>query len=150
RGLWKGNDLDRPLTARGHEQATAIADALADRPIGCLLSSRARRCTQTLGPLAARLALPMEVRDQLTEGADVAELVDLLRALAGNDSDAVLCSHGDLIPAAVSRLMGDGMSVTGPQGCAKGSIWQLGLDGSGLLAGSYVADPALNRYPTAS
>ncbi len=54
----------------------------------------------------------------------------------------MLCSHGDLIPEALSWLLYDGMTVSGERGCAKGSVWSLAVDDGRIASASYRANPA--------
>lgn len=105
------------------------------------MSSEALRCVQTVAPLAAARRIEVEVTAVLTEGAGMRRLLDLLAAEAAASGDLVLCSHGDLIPAALSRLLHDGMTVSGQRGCAKGSVWSLAVDDGRIVSASYVADP---------
>ena len=55
------------LTELGLEQAAAIPDALAGEEIGALYASVQTRAQLTAAPLAARLDLPITVRDGLRE-----------------------------------------------------------------------------------
>ena len=55
------------LTELGLEQAAAIPDALAHEKIGALYASVQTRAQLTAAPLAARLDLPLGVRDGLRE-----------------------------------------------------------------------------------
>jgi broad specificity phosphatase PhoE len=60
-------DEDRPLSARGRQDAGGIADILAQHPIGAIYSSPYRRAIQTIAPLAARLGLPIQLEHDLRE-----------------------------------------------------------------------------------
>lgn len=55
------------LTELGLEQAAAIPDALATEDIGALYASVQTRAQLTAAPLAARLNLPVSVRDGIRE-----------------------------------------------------------------------------------
>lgn len=68
-------------------------------------------------------------------------MLDLLAAEATVEGDLVLCSHGDVIPFTLSRLLHDGMTISGTDGCAKGSVWSLMVSGGRIVSASYVADP---------
>ncbi len=145
RGQYDGDDLERPLDTSGRAQSTTIAAALSDRPIGRLLSSGAVRCVQTLDPLAESLGLPVEVHDALIEGGPTVYAVELLRDMAVEDGDVVLCSHGDVIPPMLETLLGEGMVVVGRQGCEKGSIWQLEERGRDIVSARYTSAVGLSR-----
>ena len=121
---WDGPDAERPLNKKGRQQAEAVAEVLASRPIRRVLSSPAVRCLQTVGPLAARLRLEIEVSATFAEGAPLPAARKLLDALVEDGDDAVICGHGDLIPELLNSLENEGMRVDGA-GCSKGSVWHL-------------------------
>jgi broad specificity phosphatase PhoE len=62
-----GGDFD--LTARGHEQARAMASAFAQRwPVPLpLLSSPLRRCRETVAPLAQRWGVELRIEPRVIE-----------------------------------------------------------------------------------
>jgi broad specificity phosphatase PhoE len=60
RADWTGDDLLRPLTPLGREQAEGLVARLEDHPIERILSSPSLRCTQTVEPLARRRLVPVE------------------------------------------------------------------------------------------
>jgi broad specificity phosphatase PhoE len=81
---------DPPLSERGREQAQALAESLATRPIGELWSSDLRRAVETAEPLAARLGLEVRVSPELrerdfgvNEGRLAAEVAAELGTVAG-------------------------------------------------------------------
>ena len=137
RGQFAGDDRLRPLDAGGVARSDAIADELDDRPISRLLSSEALRCTQTLGSLSHRLGHRIEIHPALLEGAGAVAMVELLRESAVVEGDVALCSHGDMIPAALSILMAEGMVVVGRRDWAKGSIWELEVVGRDIVSARY-------------
>ena len=141
RGRWDGDDLDRPLDEHGTEQAHRLADHLGGAPIQAVWSSIALRCVDTVAPLAERLGLPVDTRRELTEGARHDDLLELVRGATSSHRDLVMCSHGDLIPEVLGRLLREGMRVNGDRGCAKGSVWTLEADGRRFTHGAYVAHP---------
>jgi phosphohistidine phosphatase SixA len=99
RSEWVGDDRARPLDKRGRRQAAGLVDLLAGRPVERILSSPARRCLETVEPLAAARSLPVETRDELAEERQSTEGAELVRSLAG--TDAVVCGHGGLERAAL-------------------------------------------------
>ncbi|MEM9465902.1 MAG: phosphoglycerate mutase family protein [Actinomycetota bacterium] len=142
RARWPGaDDLDRPLSEAGLEQAIAIDRWFADRPVRAVWSSMATRCAQTVAPLAHRAGVEVESRSELTEGARAAVLLELVRAEIQLDDDLVMCSHGDLIPEVLNTLLREGMVVIGGRGCEKGSIWSLAARGRDIVSASYTARP---------
>ncbi len=145
RGGFGGEDLARPLDEGGQAQAEAIAQALVeplrDLPELHILSSRAKRCVDTLVPLATQLGRHVEIADELTEGSAPGSISALFLRIGS--TPAVLCSHGDIIPECIRDLMADGMRITGARHCEKGSIWQLDLRGTDIVTGTYLGIPTL-------
>ena len=119
---WAGPDSARPLSSAGRREAHGLLTQLRDYPISRVLSSPTVRCLQTVEPLARRRDLRVESTDVLGVDADPTDLVALL--LDPAVAEAVVCSHGELIGAALVRLVGDrseGDSLNWP----KGSTWVL-------------------------
>ncbi|MCP3990813.1 MAG: histidine phosphatase family protein [Actinomycetia bacterium] len=121
-------DLYRQLSPRGIKRARVISDLLADVGISRILSSPATRCIQTVEPLAANLGLEIEEQPDLWEGSLVSHVLALLTM--GDSPAMAACSHGDIIPAVIEAVAGEGATLAG-RGCEKGSIWILDhVDGS--------------------
>lgn len=127
RNDWSKPDHLRPLTPKGYAQADALVELLRPYDVSRVLSSPFVRCVETVEPLALRLGLPLERRDDLGEGAGTSAL-SALRAIA--ESTVVVCSHGDVIPELLEALLADG--AVGAEGlrCAKGSTWVIDADGA--------------------
>lgn len=126
-------DETRPLTDAGRRQADRIAEHLAGVPVARVLTSRYRRCVDTVTPLAARLGVPIETHDALSEEADLDHMWDLVESLV--DADAVVCSHGNLIAPLLDRVHRRGAVVDAEEwACHKGSIWRLENDGDRPIA----------------
>lgn len=123
-----GEDLLRPLSKRGRVQADAIAERLRSIDITELVSSPYTRCIQTLQPLGNIVGLPVEVDDRLAEGDDFTGALDLLGQVPDR---AVLCSHGDVIPAVIAALQRRGCDIRSAPEWRKGSVWVLERDPSG-------------------
>jgi 8-oxo-dGTP diphosphatase len=141
RSRWSLDDLERPLDSRGVVQADAITAHFSDHDIRSVWSSQAIRCVDTVRGTAEAHGLTVEVRPELTEGASPNALLELLREQTTADGELVMCSHGDLIPEVLNRLLREGMSVLGPRGCEKGSIWELETRGRDITQGRYTAAP---------
>ena len=139
RSDWTGDDTQRPLTSRGEHQATALAEALAERPIERILTSPFLRCRQTIEPLAAELGLKIEERDELAEGAGHRPARDLCRELIGTYS--VLCSHGDVIPAVLDWMVRHGTSLKSTFDCKKGSTWEIDVRAGEFHRARYLPPP---------
>lgn len=141
RSHWGGPDAERPLSDKGQHQADALAADLADAHIERVLSSRAVRCQQTVEPLAEARSLEVEVHPELFEGARVADATALVRQLASDGVDAVLSSHGDVIPATLLALEGDGVPVDDRHGLPKATYYALVVDADGRITGTTFVDP---------
>jgi 8-oxo-dGTP pyrophosphatase MutT (NUDIX family)/broad specificity phosphatase PhoE len=122
---WRGDDELRPLTVKGGRQAAGIAAGYAERPLVAVLSSPSARCVQTVEPLARSHGLQVRTVDWLAEGAAASTTRAEALRLPG---PAVLCSHGDVIPALVRGVADEGAAVDGPLAWKKGSTWVLERD----------------------
>lgn len=121
---WPASDIERPLDVVGFGQAAGLVPVITSLRPARFLSSRARRCLDTVRPAATALGLPIEERDELFEG-DASQALGLVRDLLVKGDTSVLCSHGDVIPAVLDELS----ASDGLQGwlsvlrCGKGSAW---------------------------
>ena len=132
--------MDRPLSKKGWRQAEGLLDLLRPFPVKRLLSSPYVRCVQTVEPAASALGLDIETRDELGEGASTAAALELARSLAG--TTAVLCSHGDVVPALLFAFVeADGLALPEDPPCAKGSLWALDQEGGRVTSGRYLEPP---------
>lgn len=125
RRLWNGDDVERPLSAKGWKQSEQVAVRLADVGVSTLHSSPYLRCVQTLEPLATRLARSIEVDKRLCEEEPFEPVLDMLAEVP---EGAVLCSHGDLIPATLAALQRRGTDIRTPPDWRKASVWVLKRD----------------------
>ena len=130
-------DHARHLDKTGHRQAAMLVELLVDAPVVWVASSPAARCVETLEPLAAARGLELKQRGALFEGAELDESWELLEWAARRHGDAVLCSHGDVIPELVRRAQLRGMEVPEKTGCSKGSCWALEWDGERFTKSRY-------------
>ena len=130
---WKGNDLARPLDARGADAAERLAQMLSCFGPCRVISSAAERCVATVRPFAALTGAPIETEPLFTvgkHGADPAAaalaVADRAAAIAGGGTPAVICAHGENLPLllrAACAQLGSGP----PDGPAlhKGGFWVL-------------------------
>jgi len=140
RSEWSQPDELRPLTAAGIRQALALRDLLQDRPVKRILSSRFVRCLQTVEPLAETLGLEVEQHPALSEETDLDDTWALIAELAG--TEAVLCSHGNVIPEIVDQALRSGARRIGHGGGdKKGSFWTLETDESGDVTSAAYTPP---------
>jgi len=141
RKKWTGPDEARPLTKHGREQAEALATFLSPRRPVVLVSSRAARCVQTLEPLGEACGLPVQSHEALFEGAPREDSLSLLRVV-GTVGGVSVSTHGDIQAAVVESLAAHGVPLSWPMRFAKGSTWELALEGGRFAAGTYVPPPA--------
>jgi len=139
RSRWKGSDDERPVTRKGQAQAEVIAAELADTGMTRIISSPYLRCVETVQPLARRIDRKVEQHEALAEGASHKAIDALLDEVAG--SSTVLCSHGDVIPAALDRFSRLGVEFLSSFACQKGSTWSIGHDGSSFTDALYLPPP---------
>ncbi|MGH8950900.1 MAG: NUDIX hydrolase [Acidimicrobiia bacterium] len=139
RSMWKGRDEVRQLTKKGRRQAEAIAASLADAGIERILSSPYDRCVQTVEPLSKLIKAPVETSPLLAEEPDIDAAYALVDGLVG--TNAVVCSHGDVIPALINRMMWAGLSLVSRFYCSKGSIWKVEVDSGKFTTGHYLPPP---------
>jgi 8-oxo-(d)GTP phosphatase len=125
---WEGDDSLRPLDEPGRAQAEGLVDLLREFHPTAILSSGARRCRETVEPLARALEQEVEVRDELAEGASGDEVLRMVSKLP--DEVAVLCTHGDVI----EWMLGEESK--------KGSTWVLRLDRDRLTPVEYLPPAA--------
>ena len=139
---WHQPDDVRPLTDRGMRQARRLADLLGDRPIQRVVSSPSMRCRATVGPLAERLGLDVELDGAVQEGAPLQDALAVVRGAALEE--VVVCSHGDVIPDVLTWLIGRGLRIGPDRRCQKGSVWVLHASGASLTEfdrGEYLPPP---------
>jgi len=139
RSNWEGVDAIRPLTKKGRRQSEALAESLKNRGIEKIYTSPYTRCVQTVEPLSEAIGAKVIEHDALAEGPDIDAAYDLADELVGYN--AVLCSHGDVIPAVINRMMWAGLTLESRFYCSKGSIWEVDLDGGRFATARYVPPP---------
>ncbi|MGD2101718.1 MAG: NUDIX hydrolase [Acidimicrobiia bacterium] len=139
RAKWDGIDAVRPLTKKGRRQAAALAESLSNAGIERVYTSPYTRCVQTAEPIADAIGAKAIEHDALAEGPDIDAAYELVDGLVG--FNAVLCSHGDVIPAVINRMMWAGLTLDSRFYCSKGSIWEIGLEAGRFTTGRYVPPP---------
>jgi phosphohistidine phosphatase SixA len=127
---WHGDDTHRPLDGVGRQQAAALAEDLRPYGVGRIVSSPQTRCVETVEPLAERLALPVEERDEIADGAPVTEALALLKEVDG-DAVVLVCTHRSVIT-----------DLIGPERpCRKGAAWILETTPNGFAPAVYLQEP---------
>ncbi len=141
RRVWDGDDVDRPLSKTGWKQSEAIGRRLAKKGVSALYSSPYVRCMQTLEPLGKRVGLEVQPERRLFEHEPFEPVLDLLNEV---DDGAVLCSHGDIIPAVINALVRRGMQVETPPDWGKAGVWVLKRKGDRITKGKVWPPPTLS------
>lgn len=141
RTKWSGPDPERPLTKKGRKQTQIITEALAAKNIERIVTSPYKRCIETVEPLAKRIGAKVEVSQALAEDPDIDAAYGLVDSLVGHN--AVLCSHGDVIPALMHRLMWAGLTLDTRFQCSKASVWEVGVETGRFTTGHYIEPPKL-------
>ena len=139
RRVWTGDDDARPLSRKGWRQAHAVSERLAAKGISTIHSSPYVRCFQTVEPLAELLGTEITIDDRLAEDSPFEPVLDLL---AHVDSSAVLCSHGDVIPATIAALVRRGMEVQSSVDWRKATVWVLRRKGDRITKGKVWPPPS--------
>jgi len=139
RSKWEGIDAIRPLNKKGRRQSAALAKSLRRSGIEQIYTSPYTRCVQTVEPLAEAIGAKVVEHDALAEGPDIDAAYALADELVG--TNAVLCTHGDVIPAVINRMMWAGLTLESRFYCSKGSIWEVGLEGGRFTTARYIPPP---------
>ena len=127
RSAWRQDDWLRPLSRSGRSQARGLLNVLKDARFDHVRSSPYVRCLETVVPIAGARRLPIEPDDALGEGGDIEAVFAIMRKHIGGG--ALLCSHGDIIPAVLTSLASNGVDIGADPRCPKGCTWVLDADG---------------------
>ena len=138
RRLWDGDDVERPLSAKGLKQSELLAKRLARLDVSTLHSSPYLRCVQTLEPLAKRLKRSIDIDQRLCEEEPFEPVLDLLAELPPS---AVMSSHGDVIPATLAALDRRGTEIRTPPDWRKATVWVLKRNKHGGIVHATVWPP---------
>jgi phosphohistidine phosphatase SixA len=137
RSAWTEPDWLRPLTAAGQLQARELLTTLHEARFAHILSSPYVRCMESVVPLASHHGLPVEPTELLTEGAPLDGVLTLMKEHAHHG--AVLCTHGDIVPAVLEYAAANGSKLGREPRCEKGSVWVLDGDVTGAPKLRYIA-----------
>jgi 8-oxo-dGTP diphosphatase len=150
RQQWTSDQDLRPLSELGVAQAAALAEEIA--PVDAIISSPARRCVETVEPIAERSGVDIELSDDLREltfvdeadswdawdldpvwraqligSAAIGRALRVLTALQvqGRERRVVISAHGDLIPLLAMCAAGY-FRVAAPPPAARGGYYDIG------------------------
>ena len=141
RHAWTGDDRVRPLDPKGQRQAEAVVATLDPLEISTIISSPARRCVQTVEPLAEVRGLELAEEEVLWEGNGEG-CIELVLSLVGTDT--VLCTHGDNIPDVLTHLARtQGLDLGRHPDWKKASSWVLDAVDGRYLSARYLPPPTV-------
>lgn len=104
---WDGTDASRPLLDQGIQQAKSSAAGIAAYGPQKLITSPAVRCVETIRPLSVALDKSVETSKKISQDTWEAGESDMAAVVAKRLSrrrNAVLCSHGPVLPEIVHQL----------------------------------------------
>ena len=104
RSDWDGDDLERPLQARGEEQANSLISRLTAYGIRDVVSSPAARCVQTVEPFAKSINTYLQIDDRFAEDTKAGDVRRSVESLLGQLKRVVVCTHGPTLPLVLSAL----------------------------------------------
>ncbi|MGH3714917.1 MAG: NUDIX domain-containing protein [Micromonosporaceae bacterium] len=141
---WDGPEVTRPLGEPGEQAALRLAELLAWYVPGRVLSATARRCVQTVEPLASRLELEIgsdSVFDAESHARSPEVTAERLATLTSGDEDpVVVCCERGVIPDTVA-LLADSDDLALPNvRTSDGTAWALSFTGDTLVAADHL-DP---------
>jgi 8-oxo-dGTP diphosphatase len=138
RAGWVGDDMSRPLSPRGVDQAAGLVAAMDGEQVARVLSSPYLRCMQTVAPLATARGVAVDGNAGLAEGADPQEALGLIRQAVG---PTVMCSQGDVIGGLLSGLVRRGLIRADAARAQKASTWILSVEDGEIASASYRPPP---------
>ncbi|NBQ93131.1 MAG: NUDIX hydrolase [Micrococcales bacterium] len=104
---WSKGEATRPLLPAGKEQAQSLQDILASYDVKRVVSSKWRRCMDTVKPFVLKHKVKLIERSQLSElGAKNGpqRTHKLVHTLVESQTGTVLCSHRPALPIIVQAL----------------------------------------------
>ena len=105
------------------------------------MSSSAKRCLATLGPLAAACGLPVGTAEFLSEGSDAGSALMQAKELAAGGGVPVLCTHGDVMASIVMSLAGAHVPMAGGMQWGKAGTWAFDISAGRIAGGRYLPPP---------
>jgi broad specificity phosphatase PhoE len=102
----ESDSMDPGLTPQGRKRAAALAQALADTGIDCVISTPVKRTTETAAPVVEASGASLELIDVLAGlDAHVAAVADTIRARPAGEAILVV-GHSNTIGYIVTALGG--------------------------------------------
>jgi exopolyphosphatase/guanosine-5'-triphosphate,3'-diphosphate pyrophosphatase len=136
RANWDGEDVLRPLSETGREQAVAVADELSGMPPDRIVCDPSLRCQETVQVLARRHRIPVEVDERLAAGETVQRALELLPRDC--DESILLCTHSDVVASVLRFFELPAPDPDAAPRCKKGALWLLEGPGRGVARAQYI------------
>lgn len=104
RSEFSGDDLDRPLSAAGHDRAKQLVGLLSTFGIRRVVSSPAARCVQTVDPFVDATGELLELDVRLVEGSSASQVARGVTAARSTKRPVLVCSHRPTLPRVYAAL----------------------------------------------
>lgn len=130
-------DRARRLDRLGRADARLLPEALAGYPVERVVSSPHARCVETVRAAALARNVEVELREELSPDAPLA---DTLALLAEAPDASLVCTHLDVI----ERLLGADVA------CEEGAAWLVEQVEGGVRAIAYLPSPTSQERATGS
>jgi 8-oxo-(d)GTP phosphatase len=142
---WPGDDMARPLDARGAADAERLAQLLSCFGPCRVITSGAERCVATVRPYAALTGASIEIEAEFTvreRGGVTRGQLKRARQIVDDGQPAVICGHGENLPAILQAACAR-LGAAAPAGppLRKSAWWALHA-ADGALAGAERYNPA--------
>jgi 8-oxo-dGTP diphosphatase len=135
RSKWKGPDTERPLTEKGQQQSLGVSEILARHPVTEIWSSEAKRCIETVGPIADNIDAEVQISKKLKEFTDLKTINKFLKNLG--TGSVVVSSHKDWIGPLIKDLDSRRVQLRGTRKWPKASVWVLDMVDGKVVSGFY-------------
>lgn len=115
RKAWEGDDMERPITDKGHARAQQLVPLFGAFGIKRIDSSPATRCMSTIEPYAAASGVKIKTYQALTEPGHADKplaTAEVFVKLLGKSSSRVVCGHRPTLPTIVEMVRAATRSYT--------------------------------------
>ncbi|WKD59401.1 NUDIX hydrolase [Corynebacterium caspium] len=145
RQQWAGNDLKRPLTVRGLQQAKALRTLLRAYQPTTYYAADPLRCKQTLKKLASKQNLPISIDPLFGDAAwqrHPKKVLAKFQEVISAGGVTAIASQGEVIPGIINALAQEASLPLQLIPAAKASVWVLSFNSAGKLVGAdYLESP---------
>jgi 8-oxo-dGTP diphosphatase len=125
RKRWDGDEVERPLTAKGRADADALVPVLAAYGDAALVSSPFARCVATLKPTVRSAGADLALEPFLGEGSDPDAGRGWLRQVLKAGRTTVACTHRPVLPELLAESPLGQAVHSGRRALAPAEAWVL-------------------------